>query len=67
MNLVIAATIGLLLGSIPFGLILTRAAGLVRQADPALLASGDPSAFMDEAQVYLGQLHQAIAEGYFNG
>lgn len=47
--------------------VLTRAAGLVRQADPALLASGDPSAFMDEAQVYLGQLHQAIAEGYFNG
>ena len=46
---------------------LTRATGLVRQADPVLLAAGDPARFMDEAQVYLGQLHQAIAEGYFAG
>ena len=46
---------------------LTRATGLVRQADPVLLAAGDPARFMDEAQVYLGQLHQAIADGYFAG
>lgn len=46
---------------------LTRVTGLVRQADPAALAAGDPTAFMDEAQVYLGQLHQAIAESYFAG
>jgi uncharacterized alpha-E superfamily protein len=45
---------------------LTRASGLVRQADPALLASGNPAAFMDEVQVYLGRLHEAIAEGYFS-
>jgi uncharacterized alpha-E superfamily protein len=46
---------------------LTRATGLVRQADPVLLAAGDPAVFMDEAQVYLGQLHEAIAESYFMG
>ena len=46
---------------------LTRASGLVRQADPALLATGDPAGFMDEVQVYLGRLHEAIAEGYFSG
>ncbi|KAF1699773.1 alpha-E domain-containing protein [Pseudoxanthomonas suwonensis] len=46
---------------------LLRVTGLVRQADPALLAAGDPSPFMDEAQVYLGRLHEAIAEGYFAG
>src|SRR5690606_20980595 len=40
---------------------LTRVTGLVRQADPALLAAGDPAGFMDEVQVYLGGLHEAIA------
>jgi uncharacterized alpha-E superfamily protein len=46
---------------------LIRATGLVRQADPALLAAGDPARFMDEAQIYLGRLHESIAEGYFMG
>ncbi|RRN59205.1 alpha-E domain-containing protein [Pseudoxanthomonas sp. SGNA-20] len=46
---------------------LNRVTGLVRQADPALLAAGDPAGFMDEAQVLLGRLHEAIAEGYFAG
>jgi len=46
---------------------LIRVTGLVRQADPALLAAGDPARFMDEAQIYLDRLHQAIAEGYFMG
>lgn len=46
---------------------LTRATGLVRQADPAMLAAGDPAGFMDEVQVYLGRLHGAIAESYFSG
>ena len=45
---------------------LTRAVGLVRQADPAMLAAGDPAGFMDEVQVYLGRLHEAVAEGYFS-
>lgn len=44
---------------------LTRVSGLVRQADPVHLAAGDPAGFMDEAQVYLARLHEAIAEGYF--
>ena len=46
---------------------LTRATGLVRQADPGLLATGDPAGFMDEIQVYLGRLHEAVAESYFSG
>lgn len=43
----------------------SRAVGLVRQADPEVLAASDPSRFMDEVQVYLGRLHEAVAAGYF--
>lgn len=46
---------------------LNRTTGLVRQADPVALVGGDPTAFMDEAQLYLGQLHQTIADSYFAG
>lgn len=46
---------------------LLRVGGLIRQADPVLLAEGDTAAFMDKAQIHLGALHEAIAEGYFNG
>ncbi|HBK45153.1 MAG TPA: alpha-E domain-containing protein [Xanthomonadaceae bacterium] len=46
---------------------LLRVAGLIRQADPAVLATGDTAAFMDKAQVLLGGLHEAIAQGYFDG
>lgn len=46
---------------------LIRATGLVRQADPAALVATDPTAFMDEVQVYLGQLHQSVADSYFAG
>jgi uncharacterized alpha-E superfamily protein len=44
---------------------LMRVSGLLRNADPAWLAANDPVGFMDEAQVRLGDLHQAIAEAYF--
>ena len=44
----------------------SRAVGLVRQADPEVLAGSDPSRFMDEVQVYLGRLHEAVAAGYFS-
>lgn len=46
---------------------LVRVSGLVRQADTTLLAAGDAAGFMDEVQVYLGSLHEAIAEGWFAG
>ena len=44
----------------------SRAVGLVRQADPDALAAADPSRFMDEVQVYMGRLHEAVAAGYFS-
>ena len=46
---------------------MNRTTGLVRNADPAALVQRDPAAFMDEIQVRLGSLHDAIAEGYFHG
>ena len=44
---------------------LNRVIGLTRNADPGWLAAHDPAVFMDEIQVHLGQLHNAVAEGYF--
>ena len=46
---------------------MNRVIGLVRNADPAALVQGNPATLMDEIQVHLGGLHEAIAEGYFNG
>ncbi len=46
---------------------LLRVGGLIRQADPVVLADGDTAAFMDKVQIHLGGLHEAIADGYFNG
>ncbi|MGN7831668.1 alpha-E domain-containing protein [Pseudoxanthomonas sp. 22568] len=46
---------------------LNRVIGLTRNADPVSLAQRNPAAFMDEIQVNLGRLHDAIAEGYFHG
>lgn len=46
---------------------MNRVAGLVRNADPAALAQRNPAAFMDEIQVHLGALHDAVAEGFFYG
>ncbi|MFT4198804.1 MAG: alpha-E domain-containing protein [Pseudoxanthomonas sp.] len=44
---------------------LNRVVGMIRNADPAHLAGHDAAAFMDEVQLRLGGLHEAIAEGYF--
>lgn len=44
---------------------LNRVIGLTRNADAAWLAENDPAAFMDEIQIHLGALHDAIAAGYF--
>lgn len=44
---------------------MNRVAGLVRNADPAALAQRNPAEFMDEIQVHLGALHDAVAEGFF--
>ncbi|MEL1263250.1 alpha-E domain-containing protein [Pseudoxanthomonas putridarboris] len=46
---------------------LNRVIGLTRNADPAYLAARNPAAFMDEVQVHLSALHDAIADGYFHG
>ena len=46
---------------------LNRVIGLTRNADPAVLATRNPAQFMDQIQVHLGALHDAIAEGYFHG
>ena len=46
---------------------LNRVIGLIRNADTASLAARDPAVFMDQIQVHLGQLHAALAEGYFRG
>ncbi len=46
---------------------LNRLVGLTRNADPAVLAARNPAQFMDQIQVHLGALHDAIAEGYFHG
>jgi len=46
---------------------LNRVIGLTRNADPAVLAARNPAQFMDQIQVHLGALHDAIAEGYFHG
>ena len=37
------------------------------QGNPAVLATRNPAQFMDQLQVHLGALHDAIAEGYFHG
>lgn len=44
---------------------LNRLIGLIRNADPASLAAKNPAAFMDEIQVHLGGLHEALADGLF--
>lgn len=45
---------------------LMRVAGMIRNADPVWLAAHEPTVFMDEVQVRLGELHMAIAEAYFS-
>lgn len=42
-----------------------RVVGLVRNADPVWQAANTPAALMDEIQLHVGALDQAIAEGYF--
>jgi uncharacterized alpha-E superfamily protein len=42
-----------------------RVVGITRNADPVWLAAHNPAKFMDEVQVQLGDLHNAIVEGYF--
>jgi uncharacterized alpha-E superfamily protein len=44
---------------------LNRVIGLTRNADAYWLASHDPAVFMDEIQVHLGAMHDAIAAAYF--
>ena len=46
---------------------LNRLIGMTRNADPAVLATRNPAQFMDQLQMHLGALHDAIAEGYFHG
>lgn len=46
---------------------LNRVIGLTRNADPVTLAAKNPAVFMDEIQLHLGALHQAIEDGYFKG
>jgi uncharacterized alpha-E superfamily protein len=45
---------------------LMRVSGMIRNADPVWLAANEPTVFMDEIQVRLGELHGAIAEAYFS-
>lgn len=42
-----------------------RVVGLVRNADPTWQAANDPSVLMDEIQLHVAALNDAIAEGYF--
>lgn len=42
-----------------------RVVGLVRNADPAFLAANNPAVLMDEIQLHVSALNDAIAEGYF--
>ncbi len=46
---------------------LNRVVGLVGQAEPATLAKRDPTPFLDETQVHINRLHEAIAAAYFAG
>ncbi len=46
---------------------INRIIGLIRNADPASLAERNPAEFMDQIQVHLGNVHGALAEGYFHG
>jgi len=46
---------------------INRIIGLIRNADPASLAARNPAEFMDQIQVHLGNVHGALAEGYFHG
>jgi uncharacterized alpha-E superfamily protein len=45
---------------------LMRLTGMIRNADPGVLAAENAAAFMDEVQICLGELHATIAEAYFN-
>ncbi|GHH55809.1 MULTISPECIES: alpha-E domain-containing protein [Gammaproteobacteria] len=45
---------------------LMRVSGMIRNADPVWLAAHEPTVFMDEIQLRLGELHGAIAEAYFS-
>lgn len=45
---------------------LMRVSGMIRNADPMWLAAHEPTVFMDEIQLRLGELHGTIAEAYFN-
>ncbi|MEE7566357.1 alpha-E domain-containing protein, partial [Xanthomonas sp. Kuri4-3] len=45
---------------------LMRLSGMIRNADPDYLAAHDPTPFMDEVQMRVGELHAAIAEAYFS-
>jgi uncharacterized alpha-E superfamily protein len=38
----------------------------IRSADPGALVAKNPASFMDEIQLELGDLHGAVAGGYFN-
>jgi uncharacterized alpha-E superfamily protein len=42
-----------------------RVVGLVRNADPVWQAANNPALLMDEIQLHVAALDQAIAEGYF--
>jgi hypothetical protein len=44
---------------------LNRVVGMIRNADPVWLAAQNPASFMDEIQVHLSSLHNAVVEGYF--
>jgi len=44
---------------------LNRVVGMIRNADPVWLAAKNPAGFMDEVQVHLSRLHDAVVEGYF--
>jgi uncharacterized alpha-E superfamily protein len=49
----------------PVDAALAQVLKLVRNADPAKLASSDPRKFMDKLQIGLGDLHGAIHDSYF--
>ena len=49
----------------PVDAALAQVLKLVRNADPAKLASSDPRKFMDKLQIGLGNLHGAIHDSYF--
>ena len=42
-----------------------RVVGLVRNADPVWQAANNPALLMDEIQLHVAELDQAIAQGYF--